>query len=99
LHDEVGQALTGVLAGMANLSTLIRAGDLDAVAAKAGEIKKQVEGSIRVMRNRALLVAPFGKGHEQEQSAEARHRKWRLFSGAASARRDMIQSYTSPAAQ
>jgi signal transduction histidine kinase len=58
LHDEVGQALTGVLVEMANLSTLIRAGDLDAVAAKAGEIKKQVEGSISVVRNMALLLRP-----------------------------------------
>lgn len=39
LHDEVGQSLTGVLVEMANLSTLIRARDLDPVAAKAGEIK------------------------------------------------------------
>jgi signal transduction histidine kinase len=58
LHDEVGQALTGVRLEMANLSTLIRTGDLDAVAAKAGEIKKQVEGSISVVRNMALLLRP-----------------------------------------
>ena len=58
LHDEVGQALTGVLVEMANLSTLIRAGDMEAVGAKAGEIKKQVEGSISVVRNMALLLRP-----------------------------------------
>jgi signal transduction histidine kinase len=62
LHDEVGQALTGVLVEMANLSTLIRTAKgvdaVDAVAAKAGEIKKQVEGSISVVRNMALLLRP-----------------------------------------
>jgi signal transduction histidine kinase len=58
LHDEVGQALTGVLVEMANLSTLIRARDMDAVEVKAGEIKRQVEGSISVVRNMALLLRP-----------------------------------------
>lgn len=58
LHDEVGQSLTGVLVEMANLSTLIRARDLDPVEAKAGEIKKLVEGSIGVVRNMALLLRP-----------------------------------------
>jgi signal transduction histidine kinase len=58
LHDEVGQALTGVLLEMANLSTLIRTHDENAVAAKAAEIKGQVESSIRVVRNMALLLRP-----------------------------------------
>jgi signal transduction histidine kinase len=58
LHDEVGQSLTGVLVEMANLSTLIRGKDLDAVAEKAGEIKKLVESSIGVVRNMALLLRP-----------------------------------------
>jgi signal transduction histidine kinase len=58
LHDEVGQALTGVLVEMANLSTLIRARDLEGVEAKAGEIKREVEGSISVVRNMALLLRP-----------------------------------------
>jgi signal transduction histidine kinase len=58
LHDEVGQALTGVLVEMANLSTLIRTGSKEAVAAKADEIKKEVENSIGVVRNMALLLRP-----------------------------------------
>ena len=58
LHDEVGQALTGVLVEMANLSTLIRAKDADAVAAKADGIKKLVENSIGVVRSMALLLRP-----------------------------------------
>ena len=58
LHDEVGQALTGVLVEMANLSTLIRTKDTDAVAAKADEIKRLVENSISVVRNMALLLRP-----------------------------------------
>lgn len=58
LHDEVGQSLTGVLVEMANLSTCIRSRDLDAVSAKAAEIKSLLEGSIRVVRNMALLLRP-----------------------------------------
>ena len=58
LHDEVGQALTGVLVEMANLSTLIRAQDADRAAAKADGIKKLVEDSIGVVRSMALLLRP-----------------------------------------
>jgi signal transduction histidine kinase len=58
LHDEVGQSLTGVLVEMANLSTLTRARDVDAAAAKAEEIKKLVESSIGVVRDMALLLRP-----------------------------------------
>ena len=58
LHDEVGQALTGVLVEMANLSTLIRTGAHDSLQAKADEIKKEVENSIGVVRNMALLLRP-----------------------------------------
>ncbi len=58
LHDEIGQALTGALVEMANLSTSIRARDLERVAAEAAEIKRQIEGSIRVVRNMALLLRP-----------------------------------------
>jgi signal transduction histidine kinase len=59
LHDEVGQALTGVLVEMANLSTLIRGGAAgEALADKAAEIKREVENSIGVVRNMALLLRP-----------------------------------------
>jgi signal transduction histidine kinase len=58
LHDEVGQALTGVLVEMANLSTLIRTAAADAVAAKAAEIKRLVENCISAVRNMALLLRP-----------------------------------------
>jgi signal transduction histidine kinase len=58
LHDEVGQALSGVLVEMANLSMLIRAGDLEGVAVKTDEVKKLLEDSIGVVRNMALLLRP-----------------------------------------
>jgi signal transduction histidine kinase len=58
LHDEVGQALTGVLVEMANLSTLIREGNMEAMAEKAAGIKHEVENSISVVRNMALLLRP-----------------------------------------
>ena len=57
LHDEVGQELSGVLVEMANLSTMIRTADPEA-GDKAGEIKRLVEESIRVVRNMALLLRP-----------------------------------------
>jgi signal transduction histidine kinase len=43
---------------MANLSTLIRTRDPETVAAKAAEIKREVENSIGVVRNMALLLRP-----------------------------------------
>jgi signal transduction histidine kinase len=58
LHDEVGQALAGVLVEMANLSTLIRDGKVEAMAEKAAGIKHEVENSIVVVRNMALLLRP-----------------------------------------
>jgi signal transduction histidine kinase len=57
LHDEVGQALSGVLVELANLSQLIRTDNMPATA-KLGEIKQEVEESIRVVRNMALLLRP-----------------------------------------
>jgi signal transduction histidine kinase len=58
LHDEIGQALTGVLVEMANFSTLIRARRVEDMKPKADEIKKLVENSIKVVRNMALLLRP-----------------------------------------
>jgi signal transduction histidine kinase len=58
LHDEVGQALTGVLVEMANLTSMIREGNREAMAEKAGGIKREIETSIRVVRNMALLLRP-----------------------------------------
>jgi signal transduction histidine kinase len=58
LHDEVGQALSGVLVEMANLSAKIRAGDFAAVEAKANEVKKLIEDAVAVVRNMALLLRP-----------------------------------------
>jgi signal transduction histidine kinase len=58
LHDEVGQALTGVLVEMANLSTQIRARNLTTAAVKADEVKKLIENAISVVRNMALLLRP-----------------------------------------
>jgi signal transduction histidine kinase len=58
LHDEVGQALTGVLVEMANLSNLIRNKEESALSKKADEIKRLLEGAISVVRNMALLLRP-----------------------------------------
>ena len=58
LHDEVGQALTGVLVEMANLSNKIRAREVEAVEAKASEVKKLLEDAVGVVRNMALLLRP-----------------------------------------
>jgi signal transduction histidine kinase len=56
LHDEVGQSLSGALLGMANLTNLIRGAEQ--ASGKAEEIKRQLEASLRVVRNMALLLRP-----------------------------------------
>jgi signal transduction histidine kinase len=58
LHDQIGQALTGTLVEMANLSRLLRDGDLQGTEVKVDEIKKEIENSIGVVRNMALLLRP-----------------------------------------
>jgi signal transduction histidine kinase len=58
LHDEVGQALTGVRVELANLSACIRTEDLVGAEAKVKEIKDLVEDSVGVVRNMALLLRP-----------------------------------------
>ncbi|MGA3039528.1 MAG: ATP-binding protein [Bryobacteraceae bacterium] len=58
LHDEVGQALTGVRLELANLSQRIRMRDTPAAEAKLDEIKQLVEDSLGAVRNMALLLRP-----------------------------------------
>jgi signal transduction histidine kinase len=57
LHDEVGQRLSGILVELANLSPLLRPGNTPATL-KMDEIKHEVEESIKVVRNMALLLRP-----------------------------------------
>ncbi|HTT61075.1 MAG TPA: ATP-binding protein [Bryobacteraceae bacterium] len=58
LHDEVGQALTGVRVELANLSQRIRMRDTQGAEEKLEEIKELVEDSLGVVRNMALLLRP-----------------------------------------
>lgn len=58
LHDQIGQALTGVRVELANLSGLIRLRDVAGAEAKVQEIKDLVEDSVSVVRNMALLLRP-----------------------------------------
>jgi signal transduction histidine kinase len=58
LHDEVGQALTGVRVELAILSQRIRARDTQGAENKLAEIKELVEESVNVVRNMALLLRP-----------------------------------------
>jgi signal transduction histidine kinase len=58
LHDEVGQALTGIRVELANLSRQIRSKELDGLDTKIDEIKEMVEDSVGVVRNMALLLRP-----------------------------------------
>lgn len=58
LHDEVGQALSAVLVELKNLSIRL---DTQSAAASRGNvetIKGLVEGTVRVVRNMALLLRP-----------------------------------------
>ena len=54
----MGQALTGVLVEMANLSNLMRNKEESDLSKKADEIKRLLEESISVVRNMALLLRP-----------------------------------------
>ncbi len=58
LHDEVGQALSGVLVEIGEPVDAHPRRDLDGLAVKTDEIKKLVEDSIGVVRNMALLLRP-----------------------------------------
>jgi len=58
LHDEIGQALTGILVELANLSRQIRNKEVDGLDTKVDEIKETVEDSVGVVRNMALLLRP-----------------------------------------
>jgi signal transduction histidine kinase len=58
LHDQVGQALTGVLLELAHLMTLIPPAAGAPLGEKAREMKGVLEESIQVVRNMALLLRP-----------------------------------------
>jgi signal transduction histidine kinase len=58
LHDEVGQALTGIRVELATLSRMIRGQEVDGLDVKVDEIKEMVESSVSVVRNMALLLRP-----------------------------------------
>jgi signal transduction histidine kinase len=58
LHDEVGQALSAVLVELRNLSLRLDSQTLAASRASVEGIREQVEGTVRVVRNMALLLRP-----------------------------------------
>jgi signal transduction histidine kinase len=58
LHDEVGQALSAVLVELRNLSTGLAGRSEDQSRRHAETIKGLVEGTVRVVRNMALLLRP-----------------------------------------
>lgn len=58
LHDEVGQALSAVLVELKNLSIRLEAQSPAASRSNVESIKGLVEGTVRVVRNMALLLRP-----------------------------------------
>ena len=58
LHDEVGQSLSAVLIELRNLSTGLEVKPADQSRHQVEIIKGLVEGTIRVVRNMALLLRP-----------------------------------------
>jgi signal transduction histidine kinase len=56
LHDEVGQSLSAVLIELRNLSSAARSPEQSRIIVES--IKSLVEGTIRVVRNMALLLRP-----------------------------------------
>jgi signal transduction histidine kinase len=58
LHDEVGQSLSAVLIELRNLSGGLATKSKDQLREHVDTIKSLVEGTIRVVRNMALLLRP-----------------------------------------
>jgi signal transduction histidine kinase len=58
LHDEVGQALSAVLVELKNLSIRLDGQTAAASRANVETIKGLVEGTVKVVRNMALLLRP-----------------------------------------
>jgi len=58
LHDEVGQALTGIRVELANVSRQVRSKDVNRLDIKVDEIKAMVDDLVGVVRNMALLLRP-----------------------------------------
>jgi len=58
LHDEVGQALSAVLVELRNLSTGLAVRREEQSRRQVETIKGLVEGTVRVVRNMALLLRP-----------------------------------------
>jgi signal transduction histidine kinase len=58
LHDEVGQALSAVLIELRNLSTGLAVRSEEQLRRHVETIKGLVEGTVRVVRNMALLLRP-----------------------------------------
>jgi signal transduction histidine kinase len=58
LHDEVGQSLSAVLVELRNLSAVLPNSPDNQARQQAEIIKGQVEATVRVVRNMALLLRP-----------------------------------------
>lgn len=58
LHDEVGQSLSAVLVELRNLSASLGTKSTEQTRGHVETVKGLVEGSVRVVRNMALLLRP-----------------------------------------
>jgi signal transduction histidine kinase len=58
LHDEVGQSLSAVLIELRNLSAGLGVRSMEQTRGHVETVKGLVEGSVRVVRNMALLLRP-----------------------------------------
>jgi signal transduction histidine kinase len=58
LHDEVGQSLSAVLVELRNLSSGLGVRSMEQTRGHVETVKVLVEGSVRVVRNMALLLRP-----------------------------------------
>ena len=58
LHDEVGQSMSAVLIELGNLSSSLRTRPAEQSYRQVEVIKELVEGTVRVVRNMALLLRP-----------------------------------------
>ena len=58
LHDEVGQSLSAILVGLSNLSAAMRSNAGKQMENEITELRRIVEGTVRMVRNITLLLRP-----------------------------------------
>lgn len=58
LHDEVGQALSGLLLGVGNVAAIVASGDYAEARSQLQDLRRLAERTVAVVRDMSLLLRP-----------------------------------------